>query len=110
MLDRVVAILLSIAAFGTVAQSVSAQSVSVQTSDVLHGVADAGRLADLRWPDFSDYRLHVQNFYAPTGYVPAWIENGGPTRQDLGLVGNLQAAEDKGLNAAHYDDAPGAGR
>src|SRR3984957_584255 len=110
MLDRVVAILLSIAALGTVAQNVSAQSVSVQMSDALRGVADAGRLADLRWPDFSDYRLHVQNFYAPTGYGPAWIENGGPTRQALGLIGNLQAAGDKGLNAEDYDGALWAGR
>jgi murein L,D-transpeptidase YcbB/YkuD len=88
----------------------AAQTVSVQISDALRGVADAGRLADLRWPDFSDYRLHVQKFYGPTGYIPAWIQNGQPTRQALGVIAILQQAGDKGLNAEDYDGSLWAGR
>jgi len=87
-----------------------AQSVSVQIGDALRGIADAGQLADLRWPDFSDYRLHVQNFYGPSGYVPGWIQDGQPTRQALGIIDILQAAGDKGLNAEDYDGSLWAGR
>jgi murein L,D-transpeptidase YcbB/YkuD len=81
-----------------------------QSNPALRDIADAGRLADLRWPDFTDYRLHVQNFYAPTGYVPAWVRNGQPTRQALGVIAILQQAGDKGLSAEDYDGSLWAGR
>ncbi len=42
--------------------------------------------------------------------MPAWIEKGGPTRQALGVIGSLQAAGEKGLNAEDYDSALWAGR
>src|SRR5215472_17058326 len=32
-------------------------------------IIDSGRLSDLRWPDFSDYRAHVKSFYESSGYV-----------------------------------------
>src|ERR1700722_3091246 len=81
-----------------------------QSNPALREIADAGRLVDLRWPDFTDYRLHVQNFYAPTGYVPAWVQNGQPTRQALGVIAILQQAGDKGLSAEDYDGSLWAGR
>src|SRR5271155_3557911 len=81
-----------------------------QSNPALRDISDAGRLADLRWPDFSDYRLHVQNFYAPSGYVPAWMQNGQPTPQALGVIAILQQAGGKGLSAEDYDGALWAGR
>jgi len=81
-----------------------------QSNPALRDIADAGRLADLRWPDFSDYRLHVQNFYAPTGYAPAWIQDRKPTRQALAVIAILQQAGDKGLSAEDYDGALWAAR
>jgi len=81
-----------------------------QSNPALRDIADAGRLADLRWPDFSDYRLHVQNFYAPTGYAPAWIQDRQPTRQALAVIAILQQAGDKGLSAEDYDGALWAAR
>jgi L,D-transpeptidase YcbB len=33
----------------------------------LSAIVASGRLDDLRWPDFSDYRLHLTNFYRPVG-------------------------------------------
>ena len=70
---------------------------------VLRQIADAGQLADLRWPDFSDYRVHVKNFYEPAAYAPAWIRGGEPTPQALSIIGILQQADDKGLSAEDYD-------
>jgi len=69
----------------------------------LRQIADAGRLEDLRWPDFSDYRQHVRNFYEPGGYALAWIRGGKPAPQALGVIGILQRAEEKGLRAEDYD-------
>jgi murein L,D-transpeptidase YcbB/YkuD len=83
---------------------------AAQSNTALHDIADAGRLADLRWQDFTDYRLHVQNFYAAAGYVPAWIQGGQPTRQALGVIGILQQAGDKGLSAEDYDGSLWAAR
>jgi murein L,D-transpeptidase YcbB/YkuD len=71
----------------------------------LRDIASAGRLADLRWPDFSDYRGLVENFYAPTSYAPAWLRNGQPTAQALALIGVLQQAENKGLYPEDYDSS-----
>ena len=83
---------------------------AAQANDALHTIADAGRLADLRWPDFSDYRLHVQNFYQPSGYAVAWLRNGQPTPQALAITSLLEAAVEKGLSAEDYDGPQWAGR
>ncbi len=74
-----------------------------QTNATLRQIADAGRLEDLRWSDFSDYRQHVKNFYEPGGYALAWIRGGEPTPQALGVISILQKAEEKGLCAEDYD-------
>src|SRR5260370_22602872 len=36
-------------------------------------LVESGRLADLRWPNFSDYRKEVKDFYQAAGYSLAWI-------------------------------------
>jgi L,D-transpeptidase YcbB len=70
----------------------------------------SGRLEDLRWPDFSDYRLHLTNFYRPSGYKLAWIHDGEPTTQALELIKILQEADRKGLLAEDYDASRWADR
>jgi len=42
---------------------------------------DAGRLAGLRWPDFSDYTGWVAGFYDARGGALAWTAAGKPTPQ-----------------------------
>jgi murein L,D-transpeptidase YcbB/YkuD len=85
----------------------SAKSGSAQkptgTPARLSAIITSGRLVDLRWPDFSDYRLHLTNFYRPTGYKPAWIRDGEPTTQAVELIQILQDADRKGLLAEDYD-------
>jgi len=69
----------------------------------LQQIGSAGQLSDLRWPNFSDYRLHFQNFYQPAGYALAWVRDGRATPQALSIIGVLQRAADKGLDAEDYD-------
>jgi murein L,D-transpeptidase YcbB/YkuD len=69
----------------------------------LRGIAAAGRLPELRWPDFSDYRGHVNNFYGPSGYAPAWIREGHATAQALAIIEILKQADSQGLDPEDYD-------
>jgi murein L,D-transpeptidase YcbB/YkuD len=59
-------------------------------------------LGDLRWPDFSDYEVHVKAFYEPS-YRLAWTQAGAPTPQATALIEVLKEAEQKGLNPEDYD-------
>ena len=79
-------------------------------SATLREIGAAGQLADLRWPDFSDYRLHFQNFYEPGGYALAWVDAGRPTPQAVSVISVLQKAADKGLDAEDYDGSRWAAR
>ncbi len=87
-----------------------ASVVAAQNSSTLRDIGQAGRLPDLRWPDFSDYRIHFQNFYGPSGYAPVWLQAGHPTAQALGVISILRTANDKGLSAEDYDGALWDGR
>jgi hypothetical protein len=69
----------------------------------LRAIGSAGQLAELRWPDFSDYRGHVNNFYGPAGYAPAWIRGDQPTPQALAIIDILTQADSQGLYPDDYD-------
>ncbi len=69
----------------------------------LSAIVASGRLDDLRWPDFSDYRMHVTNFYRPSGYKLAWIRDGAPSAQALELIEIFKDADREGLQAEDYD-------
>lgn len=66
-------------------------------------LVDAGRDDDLRWPDFSDYRKHLRNFYEPLNYGFAWSRNGKVTPQALAVIALFESADVKGINAVDYD-------
>jgi murein L,D-transpeptidase YcbB/YkuD len=76
----------------------------------LSAIVASGHLEDLRWPDFSDYRSHLTNFYHPSGYKPAWIHDGEPTTQAVELIRILQDADREGLLAEDYDASRWADR
>src|SRR5271154_346313 len=88
---------------GTIALAVAQPSETFGVSSELRGIASAGQLPDLRWPDFSDYRTHVQTFYEPSGYMPAWIRDGQPTSQALAIIELLKQADRQGLDPEDYD-------
>ena len=89
-----------------VAQPTEASDVSSQ----LRGIASAGQLPELRWPNFSDYRQHMQNFYQPSDYTPAWVRNGQPTPQALAIINLLKQADSQGLDPEDYDGSRWADR
>jgi murein L,D-transpeptidase YcbB/YkuD len=87
----------------------SAQKVEPAAAG-LSAIVASGHLADLRWPNFSNYRSNVVNFYRPFAYEKAWVRNGQPTEQALAMVGILQDADQEGLRADDYDGSRWADR
>jgi L,D-transpeptidase YcbB len=83
----------------------AASITSDTTSRVLRKIVSEGRLTDLRWPDFSDYRRQLKEFYEPLGFHVAWVRGGQPTAQALAVIEVLQEADRNGLNAEDYDSS-----
>ena len=76
----------------------------------LRAIVVSGRLEDLRWPNFSDYRIHVDNFYRPAGYENAWLSHGEPTPQATEIIQVLKQADREGLYGEDYDASRWADR
>ncbi len=76
---------------------------TLNAQDELRKLASQGALPELRWPDYSDYRVQVQKFYEPTGYALAWIQDLRPTPQALAMITVFGEADNKGLDPADYD-------
>jgi len=74
-----------------------------ETERALRANVQSGRLDDLRWPDFSDYRADVANFYRPSGYALTWIQGNAPTKRAREMVEILRRADAEGLNPEDYD-------
>ena len=79
------------------------QRLSPQAVTDLQAIVESGHLADLHWPDFSDYRVHIKNFYEPVGYTLAWARGGQVTPQARAVIELLRDADSKGLHADDYD-------
>lgn len=69
-----------------------------------------GHLAELRWPDFTDYQALVTKFYESGSYETAWTDGSVPTVQALEVIKALQGAASKGLDPEDYDASRWAGR
>ena len=82
--------------------AVGKTAIQTETAGPLRQIVESGRLDDLRWPDFSDYRVHLREFYQPA-YDLVWIRDGQPTPQALATIEILQQADQQGLNAEDYD-------
>jgi murein L,D-transpeptidase YcbB/YkuD len=99
---KLVALMVALTAIATSSTS-SPSQVHSDASSALRQIVAAGQLTDLRWPDFSDYRVHVRNFYEPSGYALAWMQSSAPTPQARSVIEALQQADGKGLHAEDYD-------
>jgi murein L,D-transpeptidase YcbB/YkuD len=71
----------------------------------LRTIASAGTLADLKWPNFPDYRQQVQALYEAVNYTPLWVHDGQPTTQAQAVIMALEVSRLKGLNPEEYDAA-----
>jgi murein L,D-transpeptidase YcbB/YkuD len=76
---------------------------STESNAALREVVASGHLTDLRWPDFSDYKSYVTNFYESTSYAPAWVQGGQPSPQALAMIELFKNAWKKGLQPEDYD-------
>lgn len=92
------------------ASSRNARSNQVEVKTTIQEVAAAGKLADLRWPDFSDYKNAVTSFYEQTGNATAWISSSKPSPQALSMIGLFRNASTKGLEPEDYDASRWDGR
>ena len=79
------------------------QQLSAESQAVLRAIVQAGYLAEMRWPNFSDYRKHVLKFYESYGYSLPWVRAMRPTPQAEEVIVLLLKADQKGLSAEDYD-------
>jgi len=86
------------------------QTLSASGVPALHAIVDSGRNADLRWPDFIPYKTEVAKRYEASGYSLLWVQNLRVRPQGLAVVGVLQNANAKGLDAEDYDGSRWQGR
>src|SRR5690242_5798843 len=91
------------AAVVTTPQNALGQGLSPQAQNELITLIRSANLADLRWPNFSDYRDQVLTFYEAGTYSLAWVGNNQPTPQALALIELFKAAAEEGLNPDDYD-------
>ncbi len=83
-------------------QSRSGEEVR-QREMTLRAVVAEGRLEDLRWPNFSEYRARVEDLYRHLNFKPVWLRAGQPTPQAGQMIAILQQADSAGLHAEDYD-------
>jgi murein L,D-transpeptidase YcbB/YkuD len=86
------------------------QQLSPEGQAALRAVVEAGKLADLRWPDFSDYTKLVMKFYESYGYSLPWVRGMEPTAQAQQAIALLLKAGQRGLSAEDYDGQRWSGR
>jgi murein L,D-transpeptidase YcbB/YkuD len=79
------------------------QQLSAESQAALRAIVQAGYLAEMRWPNFSDYRKHVVKFYESYGYSLPWVRAMQPTPQAEEVIVLLLKADQKGLSAEDYD-------
>ena len=86
------------------------EPLSARGQQELRTIVDSGHLAELQWPDFSDYGKWVKEFYESGAYELAWTHGGKPTAQASELITILDDAGAKGLDSKDYDGERWAAR
>lgn len=76
-----------------------------QPDQVIRELLASGRDADLRWPDLADVRSVLDSAYARNGWAALWSRDGRPTPAARGVIQQLLAAGQRGLEPSDYDAA-----
>lgn len=74
-----------------------------EVETTIREIVAAGRLDDLRWPDFADYKDALSEFYGFREYAPAWTKGGEPSSQAVSMIEMFKNAWKKGLEPEDYD-------
>jgi murein L,D-transpeptidase YcbB/YkuD len=90
--------------------AVAGQPSSASGVPALHAIVDSARNADLRWSDFTPYKIEVAKLYETNGYSLLWVQNGRVRPQGLAVIELLQNADAKGLDPEDYDGSRWQGR
>lgn len=83
----------------------NAQALSSDVQTWLRTTINDGHFPELRWPDFSDYRNYLENFYRLNSYSLWWVRGQEPTPQARQMISLLLQSELKGLSPDDYDGA-----
>jgi len=73
------------------------QQLTPEGQAALRAAIDSGNLAQLRWPDFSDYTKLVKEFYDSYGNSLPWVRGMQPTTQAQQVIALLLQAGQKGI-------------
>jgi L,D-transpeptidase YcbB len=79
------------------------QQLTAEGQAALRAAIDSGNLAQLRWPDFSDYTKLLKEFYDLYGNSLPWVRGMQPSTQAQQAIALLLQAGQKGLSAEDYD-------
>jgi L,D-transpeptidase YcbB len=85
-------------------------SIAPQALGELGNLIAAGKLDDLRWPNFTDFQAEVVKFYALGANALAWVHDGEPTAQAQAMIRLFKQASLKGLVPDDYDASRWDGR
>jgi hypothetical protein len=89
---------------------VVAVASSASAADTVRSLVESARLPELRWPDVSDYKRHLDSFYRNRNDALAWTHDGAATPQAVAITKRFAAADAKGVNATDYYGDRWAGR
>ncbi len=78
-------------------------TLAPQALGELGSLIAAGKLADLRWPNFADFQAEVVKFYGLGANALAWVHDGQPTAQAQAMIRLFKQASLKGLIPEDYD-------
>jgi len=91
--------------WGTTLLVLSLSCLSAAQQPEIQNLVTSGNLEGMRWPNFSDYRDRLQEFYKPTGFAPAWVQGTQPISQARSLIEVFKVAGTKGLDPEDYDSS-----
>ena len=76
----------------------------------IRDILASGRLTDLRWQNFFDYKTQLTEFYEPAGYAVVWLQGGQPLPQALAMIQLFKDSWRRGLEPEDYDASRWDGR
>jgi murein L,D-transpeptidase YcbB/YkuD len=79
-------------------------------SMALHTMADHARLDSMRWPNFSDLKRPVEEFYGAHDFEPVWLKGNKPTEQARQMMAAFAACGSDALDPEDYDNGRWAAR
>jgi murein L,D-transpeptidase YcbB/YkuD len=78
-------------------------STAAQASARIESLVKAGAVDGMRSPSFRAYQASIQEFYAPTAYAAAWVQQGAVSAQGAAMIQLFENAWKKGLDPEDYD-------